>query len=184
MKWFAVSAGVLFGVAHIGMIGLIANKQTLPTLNPPVGPYSSYDAYVSEDGYRISYKGNDPKVMSKDTYIDKENGFFGIGGNTNIRKSNQYTMDGSLHLGGGSADGMGKLTAKKLECIKAEGGGEQTGAVVGASMGAAAAPALSGVPFIGPILAGGVALFGGNKGADIGGEIALSMNDCEEEMTE
>ena len=46
MKWFAVSAGVLFGVAHIGMIGLIANKQTLPTLNPPVGPYSSYDASV------------------------------------------------------------------------------------------------------------------------------------------
>merc|ERR1711995_291669 len=82
------------------------------------------------------------------------------------------------------ADGMGKLTAKKLECIKAEGGGEQTGAVVGASVGAAAAPALSGVPFIGPILAGGVALFGGNKGADIGGEIALSLNDCEEEMTE
>ena len=181
MKWFYASAGVILGISHLGMIGIIANKSTLPTLNPPVGPYSSYSAEVGKDGYRITYKGNDPKVMAENQFIDKTNGFFGIGGKSVVRKENQYTMDGARHLGGG---GLGKISAKKIECIKAAGGGEQTGAVIGASVGAAAAPALSGVPFIGPILAGGVALFGGNKGADIGGEIALSMNDCEEEMTE
>ena len=178
MKWFAVSAGVLFGVAHIGMIGLIANKQTLPTLNPPVGPYSSYDASVSEDGYRIIYKGNDPKVMSKDTYIDKENGFFGIGGKSNVEYDEEYTMDGARHMGGGAE---GKLTAQKLECIKAEGAGESTGRMVGASVGAAAAPWFTSIPYVGWLVSGWVVMLGQDKGADIGGELATTMIEgCDE----
>tara|TARA_B100002019_G_scaffold107540_1_gene92380 strand:- start:17942 stop:18493 length:552 start_codon:yes stop_codon:yes gene_type:complete len=183
MKWFYASAGVILGISHLGMIGIIANKSTLPTLNPPVGPYSSYSAEVKKDGYRITYKGNDPKVMAENTFIDKTNGFFGIGGESTIRKENQYTMDGARHTGGGAV-GKSVLTAKKIECIKAAGGGEQTGAVIGASIGTAAAPALSGIPFVGPVLAGGVALFAGNKGGDIGGEIAQQLADCEEEMLE
>ena len=54
--------------------------------------------------------------------------------------------------------------------------------MIGASVGTAAAPALSGIPFIGPVLAGGIALFAGNKGANVGGEIAVAMADCEEEL--
>ena len=42
------------------------------------------------------------------------------------------------HLGKNSE---GKLTAANVACIEAVGGGEQTGRVVGASMGAAAAAA-------------------------------------------
>tara|TARA_B100000927_G_scaffold202330_2_gene163967 strand:+ start:23781 stop:24317 length:537 start_codon:yes stop_codon:yes gene_type:complete len=176
MKWFYATAGVLLGVSHLGMIGIIANKQTFPHLNPPVGPYSSYSAEVGREGYKINYQGNDPKVMSEDIYVNKS-GFFG--NKSIVTKSHEYTMDGIRHLGG---EGVGKLTAKKLECIKAEGGGEQTGAVIGASVGTAAAPALSGIPFIGPVLAGGIALFAGNKGANVGGEIAVAMADCEEEL--
>ena len=177
MKWFYASAGVILGISHLGMIGIIANKSTLPTLNPPVGPYSSYSAEVGKDGYRITYTGNDPKVMAENQFIDKTNGFFGIGGKSVVRKENQYTMDGARHLGGG---GLGKLSAKKIECIKAAGGGEQTGRIVGASIGASASGFVAGIPFVGPVLAGFVALFGADQGAQVGGELATSINDCEE----
>ena len=47
------------------------------------------------------------------------------------------------------------------------------------SIGASAAPALSGIPFIGWVAAGWVAMFGGNQGAEIGGNMAEDLNkDC------
>ena len=37
-KWFALGMGGLLGASHIGMIGMLANRQTkLPSLNIPVG---------------------------------------------------------------------------------------------------------------------------------------------------
>ena len=63
-KWFALSLGGLIGLSHIGMIGSLSNRQSkLPTINLPVGPYTSYKADVSHDGYYIEYKANDPKVL-------------------------------------------------------------------------------------------------------------------------
>ena len=52
-KWKWISFGVvgsIFAVSHLGMIGYIANKKDepkLPSLNIPVGPYTSYKASVS-----------------------------------------------------------------------------------------------------------------------------------------
>ena len=80
-------------------------------------------------------------------------------------------MEGSPPAGGGK-----KLSAKALECIKAEGGGEQTGRIVGASIGASASGFVTGIPFVGPVLAGFVALFGADQGAQVGGELATSIN--------
>ena len=48
--------------------------------------------------------------------------------------------------------------------------------MVGTSVGAAAAPTLSTIPFVGWVAAGWVAMFGGNQGADIGGSMAEDMN--------
>ena len=178
LHWFAGGLGVILGIGHIGMIGMIANRNTFPTINPPVGEYSSYTAKVGRDGYEIDYKGNDPKTMEVQKFVDKKNGFFGIGGKSVVTFKEEYTMDGARHLGKNSE---GKLTAANVACIKAVGGGEQTGRVVGASMGAAAAPAMSGIPFVGPVLGGLVAIFGGDKGAEVGGEIATELSeDCED----
>ena len=80
---------------------------------------------------------------------------------------------------GGQGDGLGKLNAKREECIKAAGGGQSTGGIVGASMGAAAAPFLTNIPYVGWVAAGWIAMFGQNQGAEIGGELATSMMDCE-----
>ena len=71
-------------------------------------------------------------------------------------------------------------TARKSEaCIKAIGSAEGTGRLVGTSVGAAAAPAVSSIPFVGWVAAGWIAMFGGNQGAEIGGNMAEEMSkDC------
>ena len=48
--------------------------------------------------------------------------------------------------------------------------------LVGTSIGASAAPSLSTIPYIGWVAAGWVAMFGGDQGADIGGNMAEDLN--------
>ena len=175
-KWAALTVGTVFGVAHLGILGHLLNKQHLPIINLPVGDYTAYQVDAHKDGYRIQYRSNAPQVMGKDKVVVKKNGFFGIGGDTKIVQQEQYTMDGATHLQGGE---VGKLTAQKIECIKAEGGGENAGRLVGTSIGASAAPMFSGIPYIGWLAAGWVAMFSGNTGAEIGGEVATMMKDCD-----
>ena len=97
-KWVVLSVGTLFGVAHIGVLGHLINKNDLPVINLPVGDYTSYSVEAGKDGYRIQYNANDPKVMGIRKHVDKNNGFFGIGGNSNITTEEEYTMDGGRHL--------------------------------------------------------------------------------------
>jgi len=175
-KWAALTVGTLFGVAHLGILGHLLNKDQLPIINLPVGDYTAYQVEAGKDGYRIQYRANDPRVMSEDKVVVKKNGFFGIGGNTKIIQQEEYTMDGAKHLQGGE---LGKLTAKKIECIKAEGGGENAGRMVGASVGAAAAPWFTTIPYVGWLAAGWVAMFAQDKGANIGGDVATMMKDCD-----
>ena len=173
LKWVGIGLGVLVGVSHLGMLGHLLNRPVFPNL--PVGEFTSYVIEYGRDGYRIQYKANDPRVMSKDKFVNKKNGFFGIGGNTNIIQQEEYTMDGSTHLGGGE----GKLTAKKIECIKAEGGGESAGRQLGATLGAAAAPSLLSIPYVGWLAAGWAVMLGQDKGANIGRDVAVMMKDCD-----
>ena len=175
-KWVALTVGTVFGIAHLGVLGHLLNRNQLPIINLPVGDYTAYQVDAHKDGYRIQYRANDPRVMDKNKVLVKKNGFFGIGGDTKLVQQEEYTMDGAQHLQGGE---VGKLTAKNIECIKAEGGGENAGRLVGTSIGASAAPMFSGIPYIGWLAAGWVAMFGGNTGAEIGGEVATMMKDCD-----
>ena len=187
-KWIGISLGTILGVSHIGMIGLIAtrNNNKLPTLNIPVTPYSSYVASVSEDGYKISYSANDPKVMITTEDVVKPSGFLGLGKKT-TQIVREYTMDGAAHHGGPvssptawidpSAQGTGQGPSDKtIACIKAVGSAEGTGRLVGTSVGAAAAPTVSNIPFVGWVVAGWIAMFGGEQGAEIGGNMAQDLN--------
>ena len=187
-KWIGISLGTILGVSHIGMIGLIAtrNNNKLPALNIPVTPYSSYVASVSEDGYKISYSANDPKVMMTTEDVVTPSGFLGLGKKTTQRVV-EYTMDGAEHHGGPvssptawidpSAQGTGQGPSDKtIACIKAIGSAEGTGRLVGTSIGTAAAPSVSGIPFIGWVVAGWVAMFGGEQGAEVAGNMAQDLN--------
>ena len=128
-KWLTISLGAVLGISHIGMIGLLSNRESkLPSLDIPVGPYTSYqaedgirdsvasrglgDVYkrqtsylaeVNKEGYRISYKANDPKTMYITKDIKKKGGFLGLA--NNIEKvTEEYTMDGAVHHKNGSTN--------------------------------------------------------------------------------
>ena len=187
-KWIGISLGTILGVSHIGMIGLIAtrNNNKLPALNIPVTPYSSYVASVSEDGYKISYSANDPKVMMTTEDVVTPSGFLGLS-KKKTQRVIEYTMDGAEHHGGPvssptawidpSAQGTGQGPSDKtIACIKAIGSAEGTGRLVGTSVGAAAAPTVSNIPFVGWVVAGWIAMFGGEQGAEIGGNMAQDLN--------
>ena len=195
-KWKWISFGVvgsLFAVSHLGMIGYIATreKSKLPNINVPVGPYTSYKVSVSEEGYAISYKANDPKSMYITKDIKEKSGFLGLANNT-TKVVEEYVMDGKINQGGPVSnhrswiDQPPGLTQQQAEditaarkseaCIKAIGSAEGTGRLGGTSIGASAAPTLSTIPFIGWVAAGWVAMFGGNQGADIGGNMAEDLN--------
>ena len=195
IKWISIGVvGSLFAVSHIGMIGHIATRKDepkLPSLNIPVGPYTSYKASVTDDSYVISYSANDPKTAFITKDIKEKGGFLGLANQT-TQITEEYFMDGKINQGGsvsnhrswidtppGLTDQQAKdITAirKSEACIKAIGSAEGTGRLVGTSIGASAAPALSGIPFIGWVAAGWVAMFGGNQGADIGGNMAEDLN--------
>ena len=188
-KWIGISLGTLLGISHIGMIGYVANsnKSGLPSLDIPVGDYTSYQAEVNKEGYRISYKSNDPKTMYITKDIKKKGGFLGLANNTE-KVVEEYVMDGSTNQGGAVSNHRswldsktqtleGDINSSKSEaCIKAIGGAEGTGRLVGTSVGAAAAPAVSSIPFVGWVAAGWIAMFGGNQGAEIGGNMAEELN--------
>ena len=176
-KWFALSLGGLIGLSHIGMIGSLSNRESkLPSINLPVGPYTSYEADVGHNGYSIKYRANDPKVMHVERDIKKKGGFLGLA--NNIEKvTEQYTMDGAIHHKPTTTTTTISSNGEKSEaCIKAIGGAEGTGRLVGSSVGAAAAPALANIPFVGWVAAGWVTMFSGNQGAEIGGSMAEDLN--------
>ena len=177
-KWIGLSLGTLFGISHIAMIGLLSRRDKFPVISPPVGPYTSYKVSVTEEGYAISYKANDPKTMYKTTKVKEKGGFLGLA-NENKEIVEEYTMDGDVHIQkdwGGYGGKKPDPNSKSEACIKAIGSAEGTGRLVGTSIGAAAAPSLSSIPFVGWVAAGWVAMFGGNQGADIGGNMAEDLN--------
>ena len=178
-KWIAISLGTVVGLSHIGMIGMISRQQKFPVVNLPVGPYTSYSIRAGKDGYAINYRANDPKVMHVERDIKKKGGFLGLGNNT-VKVKEQYTMDGSFHV---ENRPMGKsLSGKEVACIEAIGSGKGTGKMVGASVGAAVAPSVTGIPFVGWVIAGAATMMGMDAGSDVGGSMAESLSGaCQEE---
>ena len=190
-KWFALGLGGLLGLSHLGLIGMVSRKQNVPLINPPVGPYTSYVISADKEGYKISYIANDPKKLFITKDIKEKAGFLGLANNT-TQITEEYVMDSATGQGGPVSNHRSWLDqppgltheqasnindARKSEaCIKAIGSAEGTGRLVGTSVGASVAPSLSGIPFIGWVAAGWVAMFGGDQGAQIGGNMANDLN--------
>ena len=177
LKWFSIGMGAIVGISHIGMIGILANRKSFPSVNLPVGEFTSYEVEAGKEGYRIKYNANDPLVMEVEKDVDRPAGFLGLG-RAKSKYTKQYTMDGSNHLGGRDP---GNLSAAQVECIKAAGGGEQTGKIVGGSIGASVASSgLASIPYVGWVLAGAATMFGLEQGGEIGGQMAMDFAECED----
>ena len=173
-KWIGISLGTLLGVSHIGMIGMLANRSSkMPSLNLPVNEYTSYKAKVSMDGYEIEYRANDPKTVNRISEVKKKGGFLGLGNN---RESiiEQVPVDQSLRNTQAQRE---VADARSEACIKAIGGGEQTGRIVGGSLGGAGATTgVASIPYVGWVLAGAATMMGMDAGSEIGGSMAEDLN--------
>ena len=187
-KWVALSVGGVIAVAHIGVLGHLmdmnkkyADRPQYPSINLPTGEYSSYDVNVNREGYSIRYNANDPRVLTSERSLDLDKEKKGLfGGGTEKRtewRRDEYTMDGTRNIGGG-ADEEGKLSAKDVECIKAEGGAQAQGVMVGSSIVASATPMLTGIPYIGWLAVGWANLLGQRAGSAVGSEVSSIFNDC------
>ena len=189
-KWFSLSLGAVLGVTHIGLIGLIAtnNRNSVPKIDIPVGDYTSYVVQADKEGYKISYTANDPKTAYITKDIKEKGGFLGLATET-TKVVEEYYMDGQINQGAPVSNQRSwiapldefvkdnpELSQKDLACIKAVGSAEGTGRLVGTSVGAAAAPAVSSIPFVGWVAAGWIAMFGGEQGSNIGGDMAENLN--------
>ena len=173
-KWIGISLGAILGLSHIGMIGMISRQQKFPVVNVPVGPYTAYKVEANKEGYRIHYRSNDPKVMRVERDAKEKGGFLGLGNET-LKIREEYTMDGSKHL-----QSIGQRiteNAKSEACIKAIGGGEQTGRIVGGSIGAATATTgIASIPYVGWVLADAATMMGMDQGGEIGGKMAEDIS--------
>ena len=177
LKKTAVGLLILVGVANAGaLIGNSFRQPVKPHISyPPLNEYSSYEITMYPDGsYSMTYKGHDPTVVDSDTYIDSSNGFFGIGGRSTRSNSHSY-IPGIKHELVGDDE---KKSARTEECIKAEGGGESNGALVGASVASGFVPMVTGIPYIGWLASGWLVMFGQDLGSSVGGEIASTIKGC------
>jgi len=179
------TAGALFAISHLGLLGYLIDRKaeppSVPTINLPRGPYSSYKIKAGKDGYEIEYRANDPKVLESERSLDldkEKRGFFGGGREQRTEyRRDQYTMEGTRNMGG-AIDGEGK-SAKDIECIVADAGARSQGAMAGSSIAAGVAvPALSGIPYVGWLAGGWALLLGQRVGSEIGSEVGSAFNDC------
>jgi len=185
LKIAAISVGGLFAVAHIGLIGYMIDRKpevpSVPTINLPRGPYSSYKIQAGKDGYTIEYRADDPRILESERSleVDKERrGWFGGGSEMrNEWRRDQFTREGTRNLGG-ATDAEGK-SAKDVECIVADAGARSQGAMAGSAIAAGVAvPAVASIPYIGWLAGGWALLLGQKAGSELGSQVGSVFNDC------
>lgn len=178
-RWLLLGVGIAFGASNVVAISLLGRGQSgLPKFNLPVSQYSSYSIDVYKAGetesYNIKHRMHDPKIVEELRTIEKPAGVFRKG------KSETYILKQSP-VGdefNQSSIRSPELTAKQAECIEAGAAGKMQGRLVGSAVGTAAAPALTGVPILGPFLAGAATMLGMDQGSKVGSQIAKDFKDC------
>ncbi len=70
------------------------------------------------------------------------------------------------------------MSAEDIACIEAAGGGRSSGALVGGSVAASLAPAVTGIPYVGWLAAGWMTLLGTDIGGDVGAGVAQMIEGC------
>ena len=183
------TAGALFAISHIGLLGYLIDRKEetprvpqVPTINLPRGDYSSYTIEAGPQGYKIQYKANDPAILESERSLDLDKhkkGF--LGGGTEQRREyrrDQYTMDGTRNIGG-AIDAEGKSNAQSAECIAADAGARSQGAMAGSAIAAGVAvPAVASIPYVGWLAGGWALLLGQKAGSSIGSQVGAVFNDC------
>ena len=179
------TAGALFAISHLGLLGYLIDRKaeppSVPAINIPRGPYSSYKIKAGKDGYTIEYRANDPKVLESTKTLDldrEKKGLFGGGSEQRTEyRHDQYTMEGVRNMGGATGE-AGKQNAMSAECIAADAGARSQGAMAGTSIAAGVAvPVVSSIPYIGWLAGGWALLLGQNIGSEAGSIVNSAISD-------
>ena len=179
------TAGALFAVSHLGLLGYLIDRKaeppSVPAINIPRGPYSSYKIKAGKDGYEIEYRANDPKVLESTKTLDLDRdkkGLFGGGSEQRTEyRHDQYTMEGVRNMGGDVGE-LGKTGGVSAECIAADAGARSQGAMAGTSIAAGVAvPVVSSIPYIGWLAGGWALLLGQNIGSEAGSIVNSAISD-------
>ena len=180
------TAGALFAISHLGLLGYLIDRKaeppSVPAINIPRGPYSSYKIKAGKDGYEIEYRANDPKVLESTKTLDLDRdkkGLFGGGSEQRTEyRHDQYTMEGVRNMGGDVGE-LGKTGGASAECIAADAGARSQGAMAGSAIAAGVGvPAVMNIPYIGWLAAGWVSLLGNNIGSSAGSLVNSAISDC------
>lgn len=181
------TAGALFAISHLGLLGYLIDRKveppSVPAINLPRGPYSSYTIEAGKEGYRIEYRANDPKVLESERSLDldkEKRGFFGGGSEQRTEyRRDQYTMEGTRNMGGASTLDIEGKHVKSAECIAADAGARSQGAIAGTSIAAGVAvPAVASIPYVGWLAGGWALLLGQKAGSELGSQVGSVFNDC------
>tara|TARA_B100000902_G_scaffold366403_1_gene388161 strand:+ start:476 stop:1150 length:675 start_codon:yes stop_codon:yes gene_type:complete len=187
LKIAAYAVGGLFALAHVGLLGYLIDKEpelpSVPTINIPNGPYSSYKIKAGKDGYEIEFRADDPKVLESTRTLDldkEKRGLFGGGSEQRTEyRRDEYTREGTRNIGGGAIDDGGKLTAKEAECLVADAGARSQGAMAGSAITAGVVvPAVASIPYVGWLAGGWALLLGQKAGSEVGSQVGSVFNDC------
>jgi len=176
-KFIGYSLGTLIGISHIGMIGMIARKESLPKINLPIGDYTSYTVQANKEGYTIKYRAHDPKVLTTTEVVNRPAGLLGLGKKESNYYKEYYMVPEKL------SSGQILYGNPNIACLKKQGSGEGTGRLVGGGLSAAVVTqtGLASIPVIGWVLAGAATMVGMDHGAEIGGQMAKDLaKECNE----
>ena len=185
-KIIITTAGALFAISHLGLLGYLIDRKaeppSAPIVNLPRGPYSSYKIQAGKDGYTIEYRANDPKILESERSLDLDKdkrGLFGGGSEQRTEyRRDQYTMEGVRNMGGDVGE-LGKTGGASAECIAADAGARSQGAMAGSAIAAGVGvPAVINIPYIGWLAAGWVSLLGNNIGSAAGSQVNSMISDC------
>ena len=181
-KFIGYSLGTLIGISHIGMIGMIARKESFPKINLPIGDYTSYTVQANKEGYSIEYRAHDPKVLTTTEVVNRPAGLLGLG-----KKQSNYYKEYYM-VPEKSSSGQILYGNPNISWLQKQGSGEGTGRLVGGGLGAAVVTqtGLASIPIIGWVLAGAATMVGMDQGAEIGGQMAKDLakecNDVDEKL--
>ncbi len=139
-------------------------------------PYSSIQirSNVGADGaeeWTFASKQHDPKL--KTLIIDDEKPTF----NGGVKKKYTHKQEVAQFAIYPQGEG-GKLTAKQISCIEKRAQGKSNGMMIADVGSASVSPTITGIPIIGPVLAG---IFFGQarkQAGNVASDIAADWNDC------
>ena len=175
VKGISVGLGTIFVASNFYTISLLSKKSNLPMFDLPVSKYSTYEIEADMEGYRISHRMHDPKIIASIESSKKPAGFLGASKAIGAKETQKVAGEKDI-----TVVNNGEFTAKQIACIEERAKGQSTGELIGTSVatGSGLITSLRTTPWIGWFLSGFATNTARREGGKLGGNMASDFNDC------